>query len=371
MAKRDYYEVLGVGKTATAEEIKKAYRKAAVEHHPDKGGDSEKFKEASEAYEVLKDPAKRKQYDQFGTNPFANGNYAQGQGNAGSGGFDFNQGGGQAFDLDLDLGDLFGTFFGGQARSTSRQQSERGRDIEVHTTVSFKDAVFGTTVNLALNLEELCDRCKGTRAEPGSKVVTCATCGGSGRVVHSRNTILGTVQQASTCPTCKGRGEMPEKVCTKCRGAGTLEKREELSVKIPAGVKDGDVVRLSGQGNAAANGKRGDIFIGLHVKDDQRFIRDGYDIESNQEIDMVEAVLGTEIEVDTVDGQVKMKIPAGTQSGQIFKLSDHGVPYSGGTRRGNHLVTVKVNIPKRLSAEQKELLEEFAKTEGKKPFWHR
>lgn len=365
MTKRDYYEVLGLGKSATAEEIKRAYRKKAVELHPDKGGDAEKFKEVNEAYETLKDPQKRSGYDQFG---HAAGGYGGGSPFGGAaGGFDFGgfgQGGG--VEMDVDLGDIFGSFFGG-GRGSAR--TSRGRDVAVDLSIDFKEAVFGTTKKINLNLEDTCKHCKGKRAEPGSKISPCHTCGGSGRVTRTQNTILGSIQHSTTCTDCQGRGEKPEKLCTECNGKGTVQTAQEINIKIPAGVNDGAAIKLAGKGEAVSSGEKGDLYIKLHVKAHAKFKRSGHDITSEQTIELVEAVLGSEIKVGTIDGEVKMKVPAGTQSGQSFKLAGHGVPY--GSRRGSHIVTLEVHIPKKLNKKQKELLEEFAKASGKKGFWAR
>lgn len=363
MAKRDYYEVLGVGKNASPDEIKKAYRKFAVQHHPDRGGDEEKFKELTEAYEVLKDDSKRKRYDQFGHagvgssaasdqgNPFA------GFGGAGTQGVNFDFG-------DLGLGDIFESFFGGGGRQ--RQQSNRGRDIETSVDVSFVDAVFGTKAEINLNIEDTCEHCKGTRTEPGYQLKNCDTCKGTGQVVSVARTIFGNIQQASVCPTCGGSGKIPEKLCTVCRGKGTQRKQQKIELKIPPGIDDGATIRLREHGEAIANGPKGDLYVNIRVNSDKKFTREGDLILSEQHIGMVEATLGTTIEVDTVDGPIKMKIPAGTQSGSDFKLSNHGVPHLNGSSRGAHIVTILVDIPVKLSKSQKELLEEFEKNGGKK-----
>lgn len=351
MAKRDYYEVLGVGKTASADEIKKAFRRAAVEHHPDRGGDEAKFKEINEAYEVLKDSEKRKRYDQFGHagvggnggSPFGGG-YAQGQ----NINFDFG---------DLGLGDIFSSFFGGGTGGRPRQA--RGRDVEAEVEISFEQAVFGTEVKLALNLDDTCEHCKGTTVEPGYELKTCDQCQGSGQVVTVSRTIFGNIQQASTCPKCKGAGKIPEKFCTVCRGRGTQAKRQNIDLKIPAGIDDGATIRLREHGEAIANGPKGDLYVNVRVKPHKKFTREGDLILSEEHVGMVEATLGTEIDVDTVDGPIRMKVPAGTQSGSDFKLSSHGVPHLKGTSRGPHIVTVIVDTPTKLTKKQQELLKEF------------
>lgn len=366
VTKRDYYEVLGVGKNASADEIKKAFRRAAVEHHPDKGGDETKFKEINEAYEVLKDDSKRKRYDQFGHagvgssaasdgNPFAG--YSQGQ----NINFDFG---------DLGLGDILGSFFGGgfnSGRSGGRQT--RGRDVEVSVDLSFEDAVFGTEKSIPITIEDNCEHCKGTTVEPGHELKTCDTCKGSGQVRRVTQTIFGNIQQASICPTCKGIGKVPEKVCSVCHGKGTQAKRQEIRLKVPAGIDDGAVIRLREHGEAIANGPKGDLYVNIRVKPHKQFTREGDLILSDEHIGMVEAALGTEIDVETVDGPVRMKVPAGTQSGSDFKLSGHGVPHLKGDSRGAHIVTVFVDTPTKLSKDQEELLKEFQSSPKKRGFF--
>ncbi len=349
--KRDYYEVLGVGKNASADEIKKAFRRAAIEHHPDRGGDEAKFKELNEAYEVLKDEAKRKRYDQFGH---------AGVGGNGAGGFNGFGGQGQEmhFDFgDLGLGDIFSSFFGGGGQRQPRQA--RGRDVEAEVEISFEQAVFGTEVELNTNLEDTCEHCKGTTVEPGHELKTCDQCRGSGQVVTVTRTVFGNIQQASVCPKCHGRGKIPEKVCSVCRGRGTQPKRQKIELKVPAGIDDGATIRLREHGEAVANGPKGDLYVHVRVRAHKRFTREGDLILSEEHIGMVEAALGTEIDVETVDGPVRMRVPAGTQSGSDFKLSSHGVPHLKGDSRGAHIVTVLVDTPTKLSKHQQQLLEQF------------
>ncbi len=361
--KRDYYEILGVGKNASADEIKKAFRRLAVQHHPDKeGGDEAKFKEINEAYEVLKDPGKRQRYDQFG--------HAGVGGAAGGGPFGGGFGGAQGahFDFgDLGLGDIFENFFGG-GRSRERGPA-RGRDVEARIEISFEEAVFGTEQTIALNLEDTCEHCKGSRTEPGHELKTCATCQGTGQVVKVMRTIFGNIQQAAVCATCKGTGKVPEKVCSVCHGKGTQTKKKEVTLKIPAGIDDGSTIRLREHGEAVAGGTKGDLYVNIRVRAHKKFTREGDIILSEEHIDMVEAALGTEIEVDTVDGPIRMKIPAGTQSGTDFKLSGHGVPHLQRTTRGAHIVSIIVDTPTKLTKRQKELLEEFGGERGKRRFW--
>jgi len=361
MSKRDYYEVLGVGKSASADEIKKAFRRAAIEHHPDRGGDETKFKEVNEAYEVLKDNEKRKRYDQFGHagvggaaggNPY--GSYGQGQ----NINFDFG---------DMGLGDIFSSFFGGGGGRS--QQQSRGRDVEAGVEISFKDAIFGTEAKISLNIEDNCEHCKGKTVEPGYELKTCSECQGAGQVTHVMKTVFGNIQQAVTCPKCSGRGKIPEKVCTVCRGKGTKSKKQTVALKIPAGIDDGAVIRLREHGEAIANGPKGDLYVNIRVKPHKKFTREGDLILSEEHVGMVDATLGTEVEVETVDGPVVMKVPAGTQSGTDFKLSNHGVPHIKGNNRGAHIVTIIVDTPTKLSKKQQDLLKQFANTDSKKKLW--
>ncbi|HEX6258703.1 MAG TPA: molecular chaperone DnaJ [Candidatus Saccharimonadales bacterium] len=365
MSKRDYYDILGVSKSASPDEIKKAFRKLAVKHHPDKeGGDETKFKEANEAYEVLKDPSKRQRYDQFG--------HAGVGGNGGGGGNPFEgfqgfggNGQGTHFDFgDLGLGDIFGSFFGG-----GRQQQrgpERGRDVETEVTLTFEESIFGTEKTLAIALEDTCSHCKGTTVEPGHDFKTCPTCKGAGQEMRLMNTIFGQIQQATICSTCRGRGKVPQKECSVCRGKGTERRKQDIRLKVPAGIDDGATIRLRERGEAVANGAKGDLYVHVRVKPHKRFMREGDLILSDEHVGMVDAALGTEIEVDTVDGPLTMKIPAGTQSGTDFKLSEHGVPHLQSGGRGAHIVTVHVDTPTKLSKKQKELLEEFRSSNKKR-----
>ena len=361
--KKDYYEVLGVNKNASDDEIKKAFRKLAVKHHPDKeGGDEAKFKEINEAYEVLKDKQKRQRYDQFG---HAGVGGAGGGGNpfgGQAGGFNYN---GQNVHFDFgggdfgDLGDILGGMFGFGGGGSRRQSNNRGRDVEASVTLSFNDAVFGTEEEISMHLDEKCDRCKGSGAEPGFGTKECPTCNGSGQEVKVVNTLFGPIQQAATCHTCQGRGKIPEKACTKCDGKGVVKERQTIKVKIPAGVDEGSAIRLSGRGEAVQGGESGDLYVLIHVKPHKKFTREGDLILSEETISMVDAALGAELEIDTVDGPITMKIPAGTQSGTDFKLAGHGVPHLRNNNRGPQIVTIKVETPTNLSKKQKELLNEF------------
>ncbi len=368
MSKRDYYEVLGVAKGASDDEIKKAFRRKAVELHPDRGGDEDKFKEVNEAYEVLKDHQKRQRYDQFGH---------AGVGGASSGGGNpfegFSGFGGQNINIDFEdmgLGDIFGSFFGGSSSSGRRAREARGNDVETTVEIGFEEAVFGTEISMKLNINIECEHCKGTTAEPGYELKVCGTCKGSGQVTQAMRTVFGNIQQQTACPTCKGQGKIPEKLCTVCDGKGTKRSTESTKLKIPAGIDDGVTIRLREHGEAIANGSRGDLYVHVRVKPHKRFTREGSLILSEEHIDMVSAALGTEIDVETVDGPIRMKVPAGIQSGTDFKLSGHGVGNSRNTSRGAHIVTIIVDTPTKLNKKQQEILQSFqAETPTKKSFW--
>ena len=370
MTKRDYYEVLGVSKTASADEIKKAFRRKAVELHPDKeGGDETKFKEVNEAYEVLKDQSKRQRYDQFG-------HAGVGGANGGGGGNPFGGFGGEwsgqnvNFDFgDLGLGDIFGSFFGGGS-SGQNQQRSRGNDVETRIEITFEEAVFGTEKTLKLDLEDVCEHCKGNMTEPGYELKTCPTCKGSGQVVTATRTIFGNIQQAAVCPECKGRGKVPEKPCSVCRGKGTVRRSQAIQLKVPAGIDDGATIRLREHGEAIAGGPKGDLYVHMRVKAHKKFTREGDLILSSEHVSMVQAALGAEINVETVDGVMRMKVPDGTQSGTYFKLSGHGVPHLRSDGRGPHIVTIIVDTPTKLSREQREILERFAATDEKHGFFN-
>ncbi len=368
MSKRDYYEVLGITKGASDDEIKKAYRKLAVQYHPDKeGGNEAKFKEIGEAYEVLKDSSKRQRYDQFGhagvgsNGGSAGGNPFEGfQGFGGNGqGFEFDFGGGG-------LGDIFGSFFGG---GQSQQRSRRGRDVETQVTLSFEEAIFGKELEVSLELEDTCEHCKGSTVEPGSSMKVCDTCKGSGRQSRIMNTIFGQIQQDQDCPTCKGKGRVPEKVCTVCRGKGTQRRKQDMTIKIPAGIDDGATIRLRERGEAIADGPKGDLYVHVRVKPHKKFTREGDLILSQEHISFSEAALGAEIDVETVDGKVRMKVPAGTQSGTDFKLSDHGAPNLRSEKRGPHIVSIVVDTPTKLSKEQREIFEKLRQVKSSRGFF--
>lgn len=349
---KDYYHILGIERNASQEEIKKAFRKLAHEYHPDKGGDEAKFKEINEAYQVIGNPEKRKQYDQFGSG-FEQFGGNQGFNGQGFGGFDFS-----GFANMEDLGDLFGDFFGNtQTRRGRPARKPQGQSIEIDVDLPFVESVFGVEKNISVRKRNACDRCGGIGAEPGSSLKRCAKCNGSGTQTRTQRTVFGVFQNTQTCEDCQGKGEVPEKNCLACHGEGVEQKKSELTIQIPAGVEEGNTLRIRGQGEAVKNGAPGDLFVRIHVATDRRFAREGSTIFSEHAIGFTQAALGDSIEIETVDGKVELTIPAGTQSGAQFRLRGKGVPLSRG--RGDHLVTVHVKTPGRLSREQKKKLEDL------------
>ncbi len=353
---KDYYELLGVSKTSSEEEIKKAFRKKAHQYHPDKGGgDEAKFKEVNEAYQVLGNKDKRAQYDRFGS-AYSN-QPGGGQGYGGFEGF-----GGQGFNINMDdfgdmfggLGDIFG-FGGGK-----RKRSNRGADLELSVSIPFMEAVFGTEKEINLSKAVSCKTCKGNGAEPGTNPETCKTCNGQGRVNQIQQTMFGQVQMQTACPNCHGEGKIITKPCEDCRGSGKQNDTVTIKVQIPAGISDGEMIRLTGQGEAGEKGAQsGDLYIKVHVATDKRFVRRGDDIHSSIAISFPDAALGTKVDIETVDGPVTLKIPEGTQSGKVFILSNKGITRLRGKGRGDHLVEVIVKTPTDLNRKQKALLEEL------------
>jgi molecular chaperone DnaJ len=347
---KDYYNILGIDKNASKDEIKRAFRKKAHKYHPDKdGGDEEKFKEANEAYQVLKDDKKRQTYDQFGSDAFSGGGPGGFGGGQGFGGFDFS-----GFQGSHDFGDIFGDIFGGGSR---RSRERRGSDIQVDIDLDFLEAVFGVEKEISLTKTSNCERCAGNGAEPGSGMETCSECSGHGIVTKAHRTILGTMQSKVTCEKCQGSGDTPKKSCTTCHGGGVEMKKQTSTVSIPAGVDHGNTLRIREEGEAIRGGKNGDLFVRLHVRADKRFDREGFHIYSEAKIGFTQAALGTKVDVETVDGKVELDIPHGTQSGSVFRLKGKGVPSRRG--RGDHYVTATVLTPKKLSRKEKKLLEEL------------
>ena len=361
---KDYYAILGVSRTATQDEIKKAFRKKAHEFHPDKSsGDNskvneDKFKEANEAYQVLSNPEKRKQYDQYGQT-FEDAQ-RQGGGFGGFGGF-----GGQGnVNINMeDLEDLLGGVFGGMGGRRGRSSRSRGADIQVETTISLDEAVHGAEPTLKLHKTVSSDTCAGTGAQD-QKLEQCTECKGSGQVASVQNTIFGSFQTARTCGRCHGRGQQPVVECRNCRGTGLQKDTVELKVGIPAGISDGETIRLSGKGEAGRQGSgSGDLYVTVRVLADKRFERRGDDLWSSLHISFSDAALGTESEVETPDGNVVLTIPAGIQSGAVLKMRGKGIPHLNHYGRGDRLVEVIVDTPKKLSRSQRKLFEELRQAE--------
>ncbi len=369
---KDYYQILGVSKSATQDEIKKAFRKLAHEHHPDKHGGSEaKFKEINEAYQVLSNPDKRKQYDQFGTAFETAG---------GPGGFNWSDfarqsgfGGFQTENINFeDLGDIFGGFgdmfgFSGGGGRRRRGGPRGGADLQIETMIDFEEAVFGAVKTLRLEKNIICAVCNGSGAEPGSKLTTCSTCGGSGQVAQMQRTFLGNIQSITVCPNCTGSGKKTEKICKHCHGRGIEKGVRNLEFKIPAGINSGQQIRLAGEGEPGEKSARaGDLLIFIRVRPHKSFQRDSFNLYTDKEISLPLAALGGKVVIKTLDGEVNLKIPAGTQSGTVFKIAGRGVPHLRSTKRGDILVKIQVKIPSRLSRKEKELLKEIGPSEGEK-----
>lgn len=360
---KDYYKVLGVDKKASKEAIKKAFRSLAHKYHPDKkGGDAEKFKEINEAYTVLSDDQKRAQYDMYGQT-FSGG----GQGASGNwedfmrqSGFDFsgfgNTGGFSA--QGFDLGDIFGEFFGGR-----RSKTKRGRDISIDIELSFEEAVFGTERDILLSKVSACNVCGGAGGKKGTEMITCTTCNGKGKIREVKKSIFGSIEMTRTCETCGGSGKMPKDKCEACGGLGILRKEEEIKIKVPAGIDDGEMIRLSGAGEAVKGGQAGDLYIKTHVKKHKTFRKEGNDLVMNLDVKLSQALLGTEIDIQTLDGISKLKIQEGVNTGDILIIRGKGVPDQSRKNRGDILVHVRVALPKKLSKSAKEAVQKL-KEEG-------
>ena len=348
--KRDYYEVLGVSRSASADEIKKAYRKLALKYHPDRNKGNkeaeERFKEAAEAYAILSDPEKRAQYDQFGHS-------------LGGGGFQGFEGFEGAFQGFSDIfGDLFEDFFGVRSRRSGGRGGIRGSDLEYSVEISLEDVVRGKEVTIEFQRAEHCDRCKGDGAEPGSEKSICSQCGGHGEVRLSQ----GFFTMRRTCPRCQGEGRQITKPCRDCRGNGRTQRMRKLNVRIPAGVEDGSQLKVAGEGETGERGgPRGNLYVYVSVKPHSVFVRAGNDLLLEAKIGIHQAALGMELEVPTLDGKVRLKIPGGTQPGKVFRLKGKGLPDLHGYGAGDELIRVNVEIPERLSAEEKKILEQFSK----------
>ncbi|HHX58888.1 MAG TPA: molecular chaperone DnaJ [Candidatus Moranbacteria bacterium] len=357
---KNYYDILGVSRDASESEIKKAYRKLAHQYHPDKkGGDEDRFKEINEAYQVLSDSQKRAQYDQFGQT-FGSGAGGSGGGFEGFDGFDFNRG----FDFGGADSGMFGDIFSDFFTASRGSREPIGSDIAVDLEIDFLEMAKGTKKELDLYKKVICSDCQGTGAE-NQATDKCGKCDGKGRVTQATRTILGNFNQVITCPTCHGRGQIPKKKCAGCGGDGVRRDYQKVNIEIPAGIEDGQVIKLTGGGEApkTGHGKSGDLYITIRVKRHKNFSRKGMDVLSDHEISFSQAALGDKVSVETIDGPVKIKIPAGIQAGEALKIKNRGIIRGGYFRRGDHLVNIKLKTPQNLSRAQKKLIESL-KEEG-------
>jgi len=369
MSKRDFYEILGVGKTSSADEIKKAYRKVAMQFHPDRNpGDKaaeEKFKEAAEAYEILSDTDKKAQYDRYG-HAGVSGN---GRGHSGAGGMNMEDIFSQFGDVFGD--DLFGSFFGGgggRGRTTSRSKGIRGSNLRVKIKLTFEEIAKGVTKNIKVKKHITCNTCHGSGAKDKGSVQNCGTCGGSGQVRRVTNTFIGQMQTVTTCPTCNGEGTTITAKCATCKGEGRVYGEETVAIDIPAGVQEGMQLNLSGKGNAGERGGMpGDLIILIEEEQHKELQRDGLNVAYDLHITFTDAAFGTQVEVPTIDGRAKIKIPAGTQSGKIFRLKGKGFPAVNSYQKGDQLIHINVWTPQHLSAEEKTMLEKLGQSPNFKP----
>jgi molecular chaperone DnaJ len=356
---KDYYNILEVDKSASQSEIKTAFRKKAHKYHPDKGGDEAKFKEINEAYQVLSNPDKRQKYDQFGSD-FANGaGGSSGWQNAASG---FGAGGINFEDLGdifsgIGMDDIFG--FGAKTRSNARNRA-RGSDIEISLSINLEDVAFGAEKEIKLEKDVVCKNCDGKGYEPNSKSKTCPTCNGQGEVIQNQRTIFGSFQNKAVCPDCSGEGKIYTDICKKCSGKGYIRDKVKIKVKIPAGISEGQSIRLANLGGPGVKGAvSGDLYIKIKINDHNEFVREGDDVKANVKVKFSQLILGDKIEINTLDGKVKLKIPEGTQSGTTFKLKNKGINHLQKRGRGDYLIKILVETPKKINKKQKELIKEL------------
>ena len=343
MATKDYYSVLGIDKSATKDDIKKAFYKLAAKYHPDKkGGDESKFKEVNEAYQVLSDEKKRKEYDTYGQT--FNGQGPQAGGFGGFGGFNQSDFANMQFDFG-DLGDIFGDMFGGAG---SRQK--RGRDISLELDIPFTESIFGTERNVLLSKVNTCKTCTGTGAKPGTKLKTCTTCNGQGKIHDVKKTFMGNFQTVRTCDACRGTGKIPEERCADCRGAGVVNSREEVNIKVPAGIANGEMMRMTQMGEATAGGATGDLYVKINVTPHKVWKREGNDLVIAHSIKLTDALLGAKYTIDGLDGPIEIDIPVGASTGEILRVRTRGVPHIHDKhKRGDVLVKLDIHMPKKLS----------------------
>lgn len=371
--KRDFYEVLGVERTATDEELKRAYRKLAKKYHPDANPDNkkeaeEKFKEVSEAYETLSNPQKRKMYDQFGPD----GPQGFGGGNPGGGYYSYSTSGFDGFSDFGDLGDIFSSFFGGGfggRTSRSKNGPKKGRDLKYSMNITFEESYLGVEKEIAINRDEECPSCHGNKAKPGTKVETCKICNGTGTIRQTVSTILGQMQTTKTCPNCNGEGKVIQEKCTECKGKGKIRKPVKIKVKIPAGISDNQTVVLRGEGEPGEKGgPKGDLYIVVNIKRHSVFSRNGDNVICQIPITFTQATLGADLKIPMVNGKEEIyRIPEGTQTGTKFSIRGKGFKAVNGNWNGDYIFTVVVQTPKRLTAEQRELLNQLAKTMNEQP----
>lgn len=358
MSAKDYYSILGVDKQASKDEIKKAFRKLAHKYHPDKsGGDEQKFKEIGEAYATLSDDKRRAEYDAYGRTFGSGGSPGQGGSSQGWDFSQFSQGfggfGGAPFGangVEFDLGDIFGDFFGGG------RQARRGRDISIDVELSFKESIFGVTREVLLMKTGVCKECAGGGAKKGTKLSTCTTCNGAGKVHETRQTMLGTFATTRLCATCHGAGKIPETPCTACKGQGVVRQEEALRIAVPAGIEDGEMIRMPGAGEAVSHGAQGDLYVKVHVKQDARFRREGHNIVMPFSIKLTDALLGAVYTVETLDGPLSVTIPQGITHGERLRVKGKGVPQRGGAR-GDLYISMDIQVPNKLSRKAKQAAE--------------
>lgn len=349
---KDYYQALGVDKKASKEDIKKAFHKLAHKYHPDKkGGDAAKFKELSEAYSVLSDDKKRAEYDSYGRVFSGGGNQG---GFAGAEGFDFS--GFQGFE-DINFGDIFSDFFGG-----TRGGVRRGRDISIDLELTFAESVFGSERKVLITKTSTCGTCAGSGGKPGAGTKECSTCNGKGHFRETRKSFLGTVTTDRVCETCRGSGKIPKEKCATCHGLGVLRKEEEIAISVPAGIENGEMIRLSGLGEAVSGGSPGDLYVKIHIKRHSTFHKEGNNIVMDLNIKLSDALLGSEYKIATLDGEISVKIPEGVAFGEVLRVRGKGVPFEKG-KRGDLLIRINITLPNKLSKHARELFEQ-AKKEG-------
>ncbi len=355
MNNKDYYKILGIEKSASKEEIKKGFRKLAHKYHPDKsGGNEAKFKEINEAYSVLSNDKKRSEYDTYG-------HVFNGAGGAGAGGGQgFNGAGfggqqGQGFQ-DFDLGDIFSEFFGGgRSRSAS---AKRGRDISIDIEIPFTEAIYGTERKVLLTKVSVCEECKGTGAKDSNKMETCSTCNGQGQLHETRQSFLGAVSTVRECAVCHGTGKVPKEKCKKCGGMGVVKGQSEIKIKVPSGIRDGEMIRMSGAGEAISHGMSGDLYAKIHVKPHSLFVREGNNLVMDLNIKLTDAILGANYEIKSLDEKIiKLKIPAGVSVGETLRIRDKGVPVDG--RTGDLMVKLNIKIPLKMSKKAKKIVEQL------------